>query len=684
MKLRMEKGASPGQVIPLNDDLFMIGRVNDNDLVIAEGGVSRHHCRLSRIDGEWMVEDLQSVNGVMVNGRRIDGGTVLHAGDRMTVFNHTFILEEDDNTAAPTPLAALPQQAPLTLKPDLKPEAPAHKVPRRDQEIFRQTLVEQPETATLPAMPAPPDLAEYDDRTNRSSSAPRPATGILILKGLVLAGIIALIIVLLSILVTETGKKTATDGDVPATEAQAQNGDNPSDTSPEAAERPETQQDNSMNASDASNGAATTSASTEKAPAAPESATSQSSADATNTSGTESADNRPLAIRTFPAGAAVSLDGTFCGNSPMIIENMARGYHTLEVSLKGYKPLKRQFNVPRNLPAMPLNLVQKPGTLAVSTQPAGATVREGRIIHGTTPLVIENLSSGTHELLLELAGHEPKKISATLTAAKGEAVQEYLERVLGELRVSTTPAGCQVYLDGILMGTTESQPGTLESKPLHLASLLPGTCTVSVTHPATGITQNQQYQLKRNTASALRIFLWVPTHSIAFINGDQLNAMVQSQDDEKIVVMNPDGKTAVYPRSTIAYNFELNAQEQKEASIKGKTEPRGANHPKTSLNALLFIAKADSEEYAEKCLGKTISITGDISARLSMPSGMRCVQFSARLQCFLKPDTAAQDYKTIGELDKKGKTITLTGTYAGRDQNGRHLMKNCVLMDNSD
>ena len=33
------------------------------------GQVSRHHCRFSRIDGDWLVEDLHSVNGVLVNGQ---------------------------------------------------------------------------------------------------------------------------------------------------------------------------------------------------------------------------------------------------------------------------------------------------------------------------------------------------------------------------------------------------------------------------------------------------------------------------------------------------------------------------------------------------------------------------------------------------------------------------------------
>ena len=51
--------------------LFTIGRDPTNDLVIDEGSVSRVHCFLSQTAEGWSVQDAGSVNGIVVNGRRL-------------------------------------------------------------------------------------------------------------------------------------------------------------------------------------------------------------------------------------------------------------------------------------------------------------------------------------------------------------------------------------------------------------------------------------------------------------------------------------------------------------------------------------------------------------------------------------------------------------------------------------
>jgi hypothetical protein len=61
-----------------------LGRASDNDLVIpdSEPGndtVSRYHARIYYQDNQWIIEDLDSTNGVYVNGKRT-GVNTLHNG----------------------------------------------------------------------------------------------------------------------------------------------------------------------------------------------------------------------------------------------------------------------------------------------------------------------------------------------------------------------------------------------------------------------------------------------------------------------------------------------------------------------------------------------------------------------------------------------------------------------------
>ncbi|MCD7848996.1 MAG: FHA domain-containing protein [Parabacteroides sp.] len=53
--------------------IIKIGKANDNDFVVDDPHVSRHHARLMREEegGCWLLEDLDSTNGTFVNGAQI-------------------------------------------------------------------------------------------------------------------------------------------------------------------------------------------------------------------------------------------------------------------------------------------------------------------------------------------------------------------------------------------------------------------------------------------------------------------------------------------------------------------------------------------------------------------------------------------------------------------------------------
>ena len=56
------------QVIVADQSSYLIGRAADNDIVIAEPSVSRQHARLTHDEQLWLMNDLNSVNGLRSNG----------------------------------------------------------------------------------------------------------------------------------------------------------------------------------------------------------------------------------------------------------------------------------------------------------------------------------------------------------------------------------------------------------------------------------------------------------------------------------------------------------------------------------------------------------------------------------------------------------------------------------------
>ena len=69
-----------GQSYIIDRKHLVVGRVDDNDIVIEHRSVSRNHAKLSSNGGVQEIHDLQSANGVLVNGEEF-AKTRLHSGD---------------------------------------------------------------------------------------------------------------------------------------------------------------------------------------------------------------------------------------------------------------------------------------------------------------------------------------------------------------------------------------------------------------------------------------------------------------------------------------------------------------------------------------------------------------------------------------------------------------------------
>jgi pSer/pThr/pTyr-binding forkhead associated (FHA) protein len=81
-----------------------IGRAPDNDVVITQDlagwdTVSRHHARIYQREGQWVVDDLDSENGVWVRDRRT-GHNLLKDGWRLRIGGVEFIFHTGTGEAA--------------------------------------------------------------------------------------------------------------------------------------------------------------------------------------------------------------------------------------------------------------------------------------------------------------------------------------------------------------------------------------------------------------------------------------------------------------------------------------------------------------------------------------------------------------------------------------------------------
>lgn len=87
---------------PLKAGLNSIGRMPNNDVVIADGSVSRRHCAIVVHQSRGCeLHDTASKNGTFLNGKRIQGPTRLEHGDVIRMCDHEVVFQTADPPPPP-------------------------------------------------------------------------------------------------------------------------------------------------------------------------------------------------------------------------------------------------------------------------------------------------------------------------------------------------------------------------------------------------------------------------------------------------------------------------------------------------------------------------------------------------------------------------------------------------------
>lgn len=83
-QLKSSGGSTGGKEFYFTKDVVRIGRLPDNDLILYDSGVSRYHCEvITQTDG-FLLRDVGSINGTLLNGLLITEAPI-HPGDEIGV-----------------------------------------------------------------------------------------------------------------------------------------------------------------------------------------------------------------------------------------------------------------------------------------------------------------------------------------------------------------------------------------------------------------------------------------------------------------------------------------------------------------------------------------------------------------------------------------------------------------------
>lgn len=99
VKLVVQRGGKR-QTFSVSPPVAVIGRARGNAVRIPSAEVSRQHCRLRMDEGMVTVEDLGSINGTFINGRRISRRESIRPGDELGVGPIHFKVDYTPSAAA--------------------------------------------------------------------------------------------------------------------------------------------------------------------------------------------------------------------------------------------------------------------------------------------------------------------------------------------------------------------------------------------------------------------------------------------------------------------------------------------------------------------------------------------------------------------------------------------------------
>jgi hypothetical protein len=243
--------------------------------------------------------------------------------------------------------------------------------------------------------------------------------------------------------------------------------------------------------------------------------------------------------------AVVTIDGVSHGRAP-VAASVPAGRHRVEIASAGRtRTHEVEVAADRETVVQAAGADLKGiGSIRVTTDPAGAEVLVDGVLHGRSPLTIDNLAEGTHTLLVRDASGSVRR---TVRVRADEATDATLQIRPGWLAVFA-PVKLELFENGRAIGSTEG--GRVLSAP--------GPHTIELVSQAMGFRETRQVDIKPGEVAAVTIQM--PPATIEIVAPAEAEILVDGQS----VGQAPLGpiKIAVGTREIVMRHSELGERRQ--------------------------------------------------------------------------------------------------------------------------
>ena len=129
-----------------------------------------------------------------------------------------------------------------------------------------------------------------------------------------------------------------------------------------------------------------------------------------------------VAITSSPAGASITIDNEFKGNTPLNVDIAPFAKHSIELFLEGYLKASRSLSVePEQQTALNVDLKPNIGTVRLNISPADASILVDGKTYGSGSQTL-SLNARPHNISIEKSGYETRSMTVTPRPGHQQAV----------------------------------------------------------------------------------------------------------------------------------------------------------------------------------------------------------------------------------------------------------------------
>lgn len=161
-----------------------------------------------------------------------------------------------------------------------------------------------------------------------------------------------------------------------------------------------------------------------------------------------------LLLTLKPRDALVTIDSQVYGEIQSDLK-LAAGTHQLKVEKPGFQPYESKISIHEEVPLeVEVELQPIVAAVTINSKPGGAQVSLDGENVGKTPLTLEGVSFGQHEVGVRLGGYDRFLTTVEVNSDKPITLSPELVQLPGALSIDSIPSGAKLKINGEVKGKT--------------------------------------------------------------------------------------------------------------------------------------------------------------------------------------------------------------------------------------